>query len=154
MPPHGADGDSGASAPPLLMPPANTPNIQMPQHKAGWLYKEGHVSKGWKRRWCVVENGLLQYFESFDSPYDKALGLVPLQGATLGEPKTARSRRSSIGGSTVGPAWRLDTAARSQDAFHRKYIFAGESEASTFAWKRAMQQHIDYANQQQGTTRG
>ena len=76
--------------------------------------------KGWKRRWCVVEDGLFQYFESFDSARDQPLGLVPLQGASIRQPKTARANRPSIVGPTVGPAWRLDTAATGNDKFHQK----------------------------------
>ena len=113
---------------------------------SGWLEKKGKdLLQGWKRRWCVVENGLLQFFESFDSPTDKALGLVPLHGATLGEPKTARSRRSSLGGSAVGPAWRLDTKP-SDSAVHAKYILAADDEASSRAWRMCMQAHIEFAN--------
>ena len=145
-----AGSSSSALHAPLLMPPTIAPGLRAPDHKAGWLYKEGHRTKGWKRRWCVIENGLFQYFESFDSPYEKALGLVPLHGARLGEPKTARSRRLSLGGATIGPAWRLDTAAQSRDAFHQKYVLAGEDVASTEAWKEAMQRHIEFANQQLG----
>lgn len=132
-----------ANAQPQLVP--SPENLRVPKPKAGWLYKEGHVNKGWKRRWCVVENGLFQYFESFDSPADKSLGLVPLQGATIRDPKTAR-RRSSLGGPTVGPAWRLDTGAREKDAFHRKYILAGTDAASSQSWKEAIQVHIEFAN--------
>lgn len=122
-------------------------NLRVPKAKAGWLFKEGHVSKAWKRRWCVVENGLFQYFESFDSPHDKSLGLVPLQGATIRDPKTARKRRSSLGGPIVGPAWRLDTAAAGKkDSFHRKYILAGLDADSSQAWREALEVHIDFAN--------
>jgi hypothetical protein len=127
--------------------PAPSPmNLAVPPAKAGWLHKEGHVTKGWKRRWCVVENGLLQYFESFDSPREKYLGMVPLQGASIREPKSTRVRRSSMG-VPVGPAWRLDTAAKAKkDAFHSKYILAGEDVESSRKWREALQVHIEFAN--------
>ena len=48
--------DCGAPAPASLSPPP-APSLRVPEHKAGWLYKEGHMSRGWKRRWCVVEQG-------------------------------------------------------------------------------------------------
>ena len=126
--------------------PLSSPeNLHVPKPKAGWLFKEGHFSKRWKRRWCVVENGLFQYFESFDSPNDKVLGLIPLQGAIIRDPKTAR-KRSSLSGPTVGPAWRLDTAAHKRDTFHQKYILAGDNAASSQAWRVAMEVHIKFAN--------
>ena len=119
--PFGAGGDGpGASSCHTLSLPADVPRA--PAAKAGWLNKEGHSMgyKGWKRRWCVVEDGLFQYFESFDSARDQPLGLVPLQGASIRQPKTARANRPSIVGPTVGPAWRLDTAATGNDKFHQK----------------------------------
>jgi hypothetical protein len=91
-----------------------------------------------------VENGLFSYFESFEAERRGAapLGLVPLQGATLREPKTPRKEVQHA----IGPAWRLDTAAQSSDAFRAKYILAGDDGGTTQSWRESMQVHIDFAN--------
>ena len=98
----------------------------------------------------MLESGLFQYYESFDSTRDKPLGLVPLHGATIRAPKKERGKRPSLLGASssaakVGPAWRLDTAATATDGFHHKYILAGDDAPTSEAWKEAMQAHIDYA---------
>ena len=46
-----------------------------PKLHQGYLYKEGHTIKSWKRRWCVLQGSLLLYFE--DEHAAVPLGWVP-----------------------------------------------------------------------------
>ena len=59
---------------------------------------------------CPTEGSTEQQLCIMESVIE-GVGLVPLQGASIRQPKTARANRPSIVGPTVGPAWRLDTAA-------------------------------------------
>eukprot|EP01091_Cochliopodium_minus_P012932 TRINITY_DN403_c0_g1_i1.p1 TRINITY_DN403_c0_g1~~TRINITY_DN403_c0_g1_i1.p1 ORF type:complete len:492 (-),score=158.80 TRINITY_DN403_c0_g1_i1:87-1562(-) len=43
----------------------------------GWLVKEGGIHKNWKKRWFVLKDGAITYFDSKNS--DKKLGTVPLK---------------------------------------------------------------------------
>lgn len=47
-----ADGDAGGSSVP---------------RKEGWLVKQGHLIKNWKRRWFVLEYPLLHYYKTEDT---------------------------------------------------------------------------------------
>jgi len=46
--------------------------------KMGWLSKQGHVVKNWKKRWFVLEKGVLRYFV-------KPMGQVPYGEGLKGE---------------------------------------------------------------------
>ena len=118
-----ADAAGGGSADAADAACALVSGLAPPPPLAGWLNKEGHVNKDWKRRWCTLEGGLFSYYSS-EAPSEAPLGTVPLVGAALREPKHARSKRpsltSGLHGMVMGPAWRLDTAARPKDHFHKK----------------------------------
>lgn len=119
-----------------------------PVEKSGWLWKEGHRIKSWKRRWGVLQSGRLRYFAtdrldgtSASSPRSlEPLGVIFLRGACLVEPKSARLSVER------GPAWRINTSADTSTLHHPKYVMAGESFLDTQAWRAAIQNHIDYAN--------
>jgi hypothetical protein len=49
--------------------------------REGYLTKEGHAAHTWKRRWFILEHGVLQYFESPESA--TPLGTILLAGATI-----------------------------------------------------------------------
>ena len=52
-----------------------------PDMHEGWLWKEGHVAKTWKRRFFVLEHGVLEYFEDPEAA-KSALGRIALSGAS------------------------------------------------------------------------
>ncbi|KAK2948397.1 hypothetical protein BLNAU_16652 [Blattamonas nauphoetae] len=54
----------------------------------GWLTKQGHVMKNWKRRWFSLRDGVLYYSEKPTSAKEK--GTIPLKGMNVknGEDKT------------------------------------------------------------------
>ena len=45
--------------------------IQPPAPKQGWLFKRGQIIPSWKRRYVVLEGGVLNYYvtHSADKPY-------------------------------------------------------------------------------------
>ncbi|KAL9649043.1 hypothetical protein ABK040_008420 [Willaertia magna] len=61
--------------------------------KEGFLVKQGHVVKNWKKRWFVLRRGVLQYFKSVQKLKDAA-GNINLSGARM-------ARLDVIGGFTI-----------------------------------------------------
>ena len=128
-----------------------------PARKAGWLWKEGHKVKSWKRRWCILDNGVLFYFEAAEASNAKPKGTIPLRGALLRDPKTPRGRRPSLSGPVLGAVWRIETAVSSSSSVHKKYIFACAADServseteSCSEWKAALKAHMAFATD--GTT--
>jgi hypothetical protein len=97
---------------------------------AGWLHKEGHLVKNWKKRWCVLwplhfqEEAMagpsLFYFD--DSETDSCpKGTLSIFGASIGQPKKSRK----------GYPWliRIDCAEKDEGEDGRsKLVLAAESE--------------------------
>eukprot|EP00004_Rigifila_ramosa_P019562 TRINITY_DN4997_c0_g1_i3.p1 TRINITY_DN4997_c0_g1~~TRINITY_DN4997_c0_g1_i3.p1 ORF type:complete len:352 (+),score=73.33 TRINITY_DN4997_c0_g1_i3:534-1589(+) len=48
---------------------------------SGYLTKQGHVIKNWKRRWCVIAHGTLYYYK--DKQESEPLGIINLSGVTI-----------------------------------------------------------------------
>jgi len=55
--------------------------IVAPEAKTGYLTKQGHFIKNWKKRWYRMENGVMLYFRNQKDK--QAAGCVNLKGATL-----------------------------------------------------------------------
>eukprot|EP00005_Dracoamoeba_jomungandri_P000573 CAMPEP_0174253590 /NCGR_PEP_ID=MMETSP0439-20130205/2960_1 /TAXON_ID=0 /ORGANISM="Stereomyxa ramosa, Strain Chinc5" /LENGTH=1854 /DNA_ID=CAMNT_0015334699 /DNA_START=66 /DNA_END=5630 /DNA_ORIENTATION=- len=47
--------------------------------KAGYMYKEGHVVRNWKKRWFVLVDNLLYYLKNEES--GTPVGIIPLKGS-------------------------------------------------------------------------
>ncbi|KAK2946509.1 putative PH domain containing protein [Blattamonas nauphoetae] len=47
----------------------------------GWLTKQGHFRKNWKRRWFTLQGNTLHYSEKPNSP--KELGTISLKGTSI-----------------------------------------------------------------------
>ena len=61
----------------------------------GWLLKEGHFAKNWKRRFFVLERGVLEYFESPEAK--TTLGRIALVGASQARaPCPSRTRPCTV----------------------------------------------------------
>lgn len=51
--------------------------------KAGFLWKEGHVVRSWRKRWFVLCDNLLYYMREKES--NEPVGIVPLRGSVVRE---------------------------------------------------------------------
>lgn len=47
---------------------------------AGYLYKKGQFGRGWKKRWCVLQNGVVHYFSEPPSEGGASKGSIALSG--------------------------------------------------------------------------
>eukprot|EP00735_Rhodelphis_limneticus_P004312 TRINITY_DN15885_c0_g1::TRINITY_DN15885_c0_g1_i1::g.22495::m.22495 TRINITY_DN15885_c0_g1::TRINITY_DN15885_c0_g1_i1::g.22495 ORF type:complete len:140 (-),score=-4.45,sp/Q54KA7/SECG_DICDI/31.25/5e-13,PH/PF00169.24/1.9e-22,PH_11/PF15413.1/6.9e-06,PH_8/PF15409.1/7.1e-05,PH_8/PF15409.1/5e+02,PH_3/PF14593.1/3.1e-05,PH_9/PF15410.1/12,PH_9/PF15410.1/0.67,PH_4/PF15404.1/1,PH_4/PF15404.1/82,Mig-14/PF07395.6/1.2,Mig-14/PF07395.6/1e+02 TRINITY_DN15885_c0_g1_i1:369-788(-) len=98
--------------------------------KEGYLLKEGHLKKIWKKRWFVLSNTELVYFENEDKK--KLKGVVPLDSCRVTPPKHSRKecycfRLSSDKISGVGLYGK-----------YPKYILAASSLEEMEAWITAI----------------
>ncbi|PRP84407.1 hypothetical protein PROFUN_08087 [Planoprotostelium fungivorum] len=65
--------------------PSNNPKFVSLDNvrKTGWMIKEGHFVKSWKRRWFVLSRNLLIYYKS---PEDaEPIGIIPLLDSLISE---------------------------------------------------------------------
>eukprot|EP01113_Clastostelium_recurvatum_P044828 TRINITY_DN760_c0_g3_i2.p1 TRINITY_DN760_c0_g3~~TRINITY_DN760_c0_g3_i2.p1 ORF type:complete len:1617 (+),score=536.15 TRINITY_DN760_c0_g3_i2:260-5110(+) len=62
--------------------------------KAGFLNKEGHVFKNWKRRWFVLKDGLLYYFKHQDDV--EPHGMIPITGGTVSMTPPSDTKRPPL----------------------------------------------------------
>jgi len=61
---------------------------------SGWLIKEGGTFKSWRKRWCVLKDGVIHYSKHKDSAKD--LGTVHLEDATGIDPVPVYKRKKFI----------------------------------------------------------
>eukprot|EP00736_Rhodelphis_marinus_P010304 Rmarinus@m.2661 len=62
--------------------------------KEGYLLKEGHLKKNWKKRWFVVSPSEITYYE--DHTKKRLKGSVPLGTCTITPPKNERKEEHSF----------------------------------------------------------
>lgn len=130
---------SGAEGPNYWKTPAHT--LTEPA-RSGWLEKEGHVVKNWRRRWFVLwpasgsewatahaasawaktcgddrTQQLLLYYESAGSAVPK--GIVPLQPGSF-------TVKSEAGGDYIGQETVVLTVNADSAATHSRYVIRSE----------------------------
>jgi len=125
----------------------NNPEIPV---REGWLFKEGHMRKTWKKRWFQVPEGLgqaaprshaaharllsrvqltswgnLNYYDAEDG---KELDTIPLGGCTIFVPNSRRA--------DYPHAFRLNLDVGSGEK--HKYILSGTSEIDSRDWQQSI----------------
>lgn len=112
------------------------PPAVKPTKRVGWLRKQGHFVSNWKRRYFVLLDGKLNYFEEAAElpPYGAGLkGEFVLANSTL------RMEKASANG---GVAHRLIlTHAPSK----KQLVMECPDETEQNSWAAAMSEHIGYA---------
>jgi len=63
--------------------PKHDPSFQSlrSNQKQGWIYKEGHIVKSWKKRWFILKGNLLFYLKTPEAV--EPLGIIPLRGSDI-----------------------------------------------------------------------
>ena len=133
---------------------------------SGWMYKRGGMAKIWRKRWFVVDGGILSYFPS---RLDEARGSPPIGKLRL---KNASTRRpSSSKGKYASTCLRLDLESADANLLVRdvgtdsdgaevqddlvgsksktKFLLAAESVQAMHEWMAA----LAYWSMRFGTTR-
>lgn len=116
--------------------------ITIPDLTTGWLKKQGHMVKNWKRRFFVLSYGVLKYYEKNGQEGrgsgENELGSVGLKGATVKVVVNADASKSGT----------LKDCRMSVESSNGKdLLIEAESVAEKNAWFDALKKHIIYANQ-------
>jgi hypothetical protein len=124
----------------------------IPDLTTGWLRKQGHVRKNWKRRFFVLSYGVLRYYEKNGQEGrgsgENELGAVDLKNATVKVvvnseiSSVGRTSSSSVGGKDSGKDCRLSVVSGAG----KDLLVEAESQAEKNAWFDAVKAHILYAN--------
>jgi hypothetical protein len=105
---------------------------KMPALKKGFILKEGHLVKNWKKRFFVLEAGVMTYYESSTDkpPYGvRKKGEMTLKGAT------AKVEKNNITISAEG-----DSTREGQSSLTLEIRYPTEREE----WLQAIRAHIAY----------
>eukprot|EP01113_Clastostelium_recurvatum_P036302 TRINITY_DN5157_c0_g1_i1.p1 TRINITY_DN5157_c0_g1~~TRINITY_DN5157_c0_g1_i1.p1 ORF type:complete len:513 (-),score=115.00 TRINITY_DN5157_c0_g1_i1:6-1544(-) len=86
--------------------------------KEGWLHKKGDVRRNWTRRWFVMRDLSIEYFENIPGTHAKAKGAIPLRGAQVFVPTEAMARPHCFAVQLV----------------HRIYYMSADSQVEAEAW--------------------
>ncbi len=128
--------------------------IAVPDLTTGWLKKQGHMIKNWKRRFFVLSYGVLKYYEKNGQEArgsgENELGSVDLKSATVkvlvNSEIGGSAGRGSTGGGTGGGGGK-DFRLSVVSAAGKDLLVEAESLAEKNAWFDAVKKHIIYANQ-------
>ena len=93
----------------------------------GWLTKEGHIIKNWKRRWFVLAGGHMIYSVA---PGAKAKGLINLSEVT----ELAKAPEAKM-----QPAFKL---VFQKDGKNVIYLIAADSPQSFNDWYKALERYV------------
>ena len=106
-----------------------------PELTTGFMTKQGKFHKSWKRRFFVIDKGLLTYYET--ETFKKSnvgkneLGKLNLRGYTVSNPTGSKEKI---------------LLACPSDAKARELLLEVKNEDSRKAWIEAISRHIDYRN--------
>lgn len=122
-----------------------------PASHSGWLWKEGHKAKSWKRRWFELERGRLLYRAE---PGSTPLGTIHLAGATQADAATPRGdtvAKAMFGAPQALSSWLLRTGAAQRARLweirmHDKYALgSADGAAGATEWRRRVAEHARWA---------
>ncbi|KAL9961891.1 hypothetical protein ACROYT_G030924 [Oculina patagonica] len=124
-------GSSGSSNP-FNLSEGNVHNVSIPALSIrdpdchGYLYKQGHSIKTWRRRYFVLKNGFLYYYSDMSNTV--ALGVAKLLHYTI-----------QLGDQS---GKKFCFSATSTDPASRTYFFAAESEMDRTRWSSRLEDSI------------
>jgi hypothetical protein len=139
------DDDSGR------MSAKGAPDVPPPNVHTGYMSKEGQLFKTWKRRFFVLEKGLLSYYEGETAPNSKVSDgsrhLTPskiMDARQIGSKKIGES--ICLAGYTVTALAknRLLLSKWSASGKSRQLLLELDDEGNLNGWSNALNEHIAY----------
>lgn len=121
--------------------------VQIPDMKTGWLQKQGHMVKNWKRRFFVLNYGVLAYYEQDSVANHRGVaeapkGKVNLKGATI---TVVTPDEVSERGKKAAEVSDLRLCVA--DVSGVKLYLQGKSRDEKKEWFDALRRHVLYANE-------
>ncbi|BFZ18128.1 hypothetical protein BsWGS_21168 [Bradybaena similaris] len=114
--------------------------------KEGWLMKQGGRVKNWKRRWFILNDNCLYYFQYTTDKEPK--GIIPLENIQVREVPTEKSRANSFelfcsGNSEIIKACKMDSDGKVIEGRHSVYRMAASSVIEKDDWINCIRASIN-----------
>ncbi|CAO1300560.1 unnamed protein product [Diamesa serratosioi] len=114
--------------------------------KEGWLWKQGGRYKSWKRRWFILNDNCLYYFEYTTDKEPR--GIIPLENILVRECKiTDRSKPHCFelyagGGADIIKACKTDSEGKVVEGKHTVYRMSAATEEEKLEWIKCLTHSI------------
>ncbi|XP_052869699.1 uncharacterized protein LOC128275286 isoform X1 [Anopheles cruzii] len=114
--------------------------------KEGWLWKQGGRYKSWKRRWFILNDNCLYYFEYTTDKEPR--GIIPLENIAVRE-VTDRSKPHCFelhasGGADIIKACKTDSEGKVVEGKHTVYRMSAATEEEQLEWISRLNQSISH----------
>lgn len=115
--------------------------------REGWLWKQGGRYKSWKRRWFILNDKCLYYFEHTTDKEPR--GIIPLENVDVREIHDKNKANCFELYSTLGPgevikACKTDTDGRVSEGRHSTYRMHSATTEEKDAWMKAIKTSISH----------
>ncbi|VEN47440.1 unnamed protein product [Callosobruchus maculatus] len=114
--------------------------------KEGWLWKQGGRYKSWKRRWFILNDNCLYYFEYTTDKEPR--GIIPLENISIRE-CTDRQKQYCFelyasGGADFIKACKTDSEGKVVEGKHTVYRMSASSDEERKEWIQRLTQSISH----------
>lgn len=115
--------------------------------REGWLWKQGSRYKGWKRRWFILNDKCLYYFEYTTDKEPR--GIIPLENVLVRELPDNKSSKpntfelySALGSGEVIKACKTDADGKVNEGRHTYYRMSATTKEEKDQWVNSIRQSI------------
>lgn len=115
--------------------------------REGWLWKQGSRYKGWKRRWFILNDKCLYYFDNTNDKEPR--GIIPLENVLVRDIPDSKSSKpnsfelySALGPSEVIKACKTDSDGKVNEGRHTYYRMAASTREEMQQWVKSVRQSI------------
>ncbi|KAJ8937086.1 hypothetical protein NQ314_012029, partial [Rhamnusium bicolor] len=114
--------------------------------KEGWLWKQGGRYKSWKRRWFILNDNCLYYFEYTTDKEPR--GIIPLENISIRE-CTDRQKQHCFelyasGGADFIKACKTDSEGKVVEGKHTVYRMSASGDEERKEWMQRLTQSISH----------
>lgn len=115
--------------------------------REGWLWKQGSRYKGWKRRWFILNDKCLYYFEYTTDKEPR--GIIPLENVLVRELPDNKAPKpntfelySALGSGEVIKACKTDADGKVNEGRHTYYRMSATTKEEKDQWVNSIRQSI------------
>ncbi|CAH0564682.1 unnamed protein product [Brassicogethes aeneus] len=114
--------------------------------KEGWLWKQGGRYKSWKRRWFILNDNCLYYFEYTTDKEPR--GIIPLENISIRECADRQKQHCfelyASGGADFIKACKTDSEGKVVEGKHTVYRMSASSDEERKEWIMRLTQSISH----------